>query len=88
MGEPSAVQINPPPELAALHKAIHALVHAAMAEGRVPTGVEVGWRQYGLLYRQAPLGPDADRPRSVLDLPLLPLPTVDHLSVRGTRSGW
>jgi hypothetical protein len=82
VAEPSAVQITPPPELAALHTAIHALVHAAMAEGRVPTGVEVGWRQYGLLYRG---GPDGERPRSVLDLPLLPVGEPEHLAVRCTR---
>jgi hypothetical protein len=77
-----------PPELGSLHRAIHALVHGAMTEGRVPTGVEVGWRQYGLLYRQLSIGPDGQRPRSVLDLPLVPVPAADHLALRCTHLGW
>jgi hypothetical protein len=85
VSEPSSLRTSLPPELASLHRAIHALVHGAMAEGRVPTAVEVGWRQYGLLYRQPSREPDAQRPRSVLDLPLVPVGVSDHLAVRCTR---
>jgi hypothetical protein len=77
-----------PPELASLHRAVHALVHAAMAEGRVPTAVEVGWRQYGVLYRHPGAGPDAPRPRGVLDLPIVPIAAADHLALRSTRSNY
>ena len=76
------------PELAGLHRAIHALVHAAMAEGRVPTGIEVGWRQYGVLYRRAGDAQDRQRPTSVLDLPLQLIATPDHLAIRWTYPAW
>jgi hypothetical protein len=85
VSEPSSLQAPLSPELGSLHRAIHALVHGAMAEGRVPTAVEVGWRQYGLLYRRPSGEPDAQRPRSVLDLPLVPVALVDHLALRCTR---
>jgi hypothetical protein len=85
MSEPSSLHMSLPPDLGSLNRAIHALVHGAMAEGGVPTAVEVGWRQYGLLYRQPSREPDAQRPRSVLDLPLVPVALTDHLAVRCTR---
>jgi hypothetical protein len=85
VSEPSSLETSLSPELGSLYRAIHALVHGAMAEGRVPTGVEVGWRQYGVLYRQPSREPDAQRPRSVLDLPLLPVAVADHLALRCTR---
>jgi hypothetical protein len=88
MAEPSSLQTTLSPELASLHRAIHALVHGAMADGWVPTAVEVGWREYGVLYRQPSLEPDGQRPRSVLDLPLVLVGTADHLALRCTRSGW
>jgi hypothetical protein len=85
VSEPSSLQAPLSPELGSLYRVIHGLVHAAMAEGRVPTAVEVGWRQYGVLYRQPSREPDAERPRSVLDLPLVPVGVTDHLSLRCTR---
>jgi hypothetical protein len=85
VAEPSSLQTPLSPELASLHRAIHALVHGAMAEGRVPTAVEVGWRQYGVLYRRLTSEPDGEPPRSVLDLPLVLVGTADHLAVRCTR---
>jgi hypothetical protein len=85
VSESGSLQTSLSPELGSLHRAVHALVHGAMAEGRVPTAVEVGWRQYGLLYRGPSGAPDADRPRSLLDLPLVPVALVDHLALRCTR---
>ena len=85
MPEPSSLRTPLPAELGSLYRAIHALVHGAMAEGRVPTAIEVGWRQYGVLYRQSSGEPDAQRPRSVLDLPLVPVGAADHLLLRCTR---
>lgn len=85
MSEPSSLKTSLSPELGSLNRAVHALIHGAMAEGRVPTAVEVGWRQYGVLYRQPSRAPDAERPRSVLDLPLVPVALADHLALRCTR---
>ena len=76
------------PELAGLHRAIHALVHAAMAEGRVPTAIEVGWRQYGVLYRRSGDVADPVRPVSVVDLPLQLVAAPDHLAIRWTYPDW
>ena len=59
-----------------------------MADGGVPIAVEVGWSQYGLLYRQPDSGPDAARPRSVLELPVCPVAAPDHLALRCTRANY
>ena len=65
-----------------LLRRIHARVHAAMAEGLLPVAVEVGWAQYGELYRWQAAGADGARPRSVLDLPLVPVGVPGYLGVR------
>ncbi len=73
----------------ALLRAIHARVHRAMADGQIPTAIELGWLQYGTLYRRIASKPDDGRPRTVLDLPIVPMPRPDHLLVRSTdRRGW
>jgi hypothetical protein len=69
-----------------LLRTIHATVHAAMARGALPTAVELGWIQYGQLYRWAAPEPDGPRPTRVLDLPLVPIGAPDHLAVRVTEA--
>ncbi len=68
---------------------IHARVHQAMANGQIPTAIELGWQQYGTLYWREAHQPDDGRPHEVLDLPIVPVAVPNHLVVRATdRRGW
>ena len=72
---------RPDPRVGELFRTVHAQLHAALASGTKPVAVELGWRQYGLLYRHEQRQPDAARPRQLLDLYVRPVPVPDRIHV-------
>lgn len=67
--------------LAELYATIHGQLHQLMSQGMQPTTLRVGWSQYGELYRLMSREPDAERPRSVLGLTIVPVDSASHLEV-------
>lgn len=83
MGEGSGHRsgAGPDPRLGELFRSVHAQLHQALSNGTKPIAVELGWHQYGLLYRHAQQEPDAARPRQLLDLYIRPVPVPDRIHV-------
>ena len=71
----------PDPRVGELFRTVHAQLHEALASGTKPIAVELGWRQYGLLYRHEGKQPDAARPRLLLDLYVRPVAVPDRIHV-------
>ena len=72
---------GPDSQVGELFRTVHAQLHEALSSGTKPIAVELGWRQYGLLYRHERRQPDAARPRLLLDLYVRPVAVPDRIYV-------
>lgn len=60
---------------------VHQRVHDLLVRGLVPSVLQVGWRQYGVLLRHVASEPDGPRLSAFMDMQVELIDAEDHLEI-------
>lgn len=60
---------------------VHRRVHELLARGLVPSVLQVGWRQYGVLLRHVSREPDGARLSAFLDMQVELIDAENHCEI-------